>query len=248
MKNIQVRVEEDVKDKADKLFDALGTTTNEAIKIFLSTSIREKGFPFEIKLPQTRTMEEYISEKMLSITDEEFREALTFIQLSGRFIQDTEFEGVVHEQVEISGFLDENAEEAVTVAESRIVIYNTDEVDLLDAADSESGDLLVVAAAITSNEEFGLFSSQVAIIDELYMFAPTALAKDRVEMAERIVKYLNGRGIYAVAFMSAGIWRTDSIEERKALTLALKNSDMFKRLVTSKEWETNIYGYEREED
>lgn len=49
-KTIQVRVDDDLKLKSDKLFEELGTTTNDAIKMFLKKAIRTGGIPFEISL------------------------------------------------------------------------------------------------------------------------------------------------------------------------------------------------------
>lgn len=46
---IQVRVEEELKIKADELFRELGTDTTTAIRMFLTQAISVKGFPFEIK-------------------------------------------------------------------------------------------------------------------------------------------------------------------------------------------------------
>lgn len=49
-KLIQLRVEEDLKKSSDELFNKLGLTTNDAIKIFLSQAVLEQKIPFEIKL------------------------------------------------------------------------------------------------------------------------------------------------------------------------------------------------------
>ena len=49
---IQVRVDEDIKRKADLLFSDLGLDTPTAIRIFLNQSIRREGMPFEIAKPQ----------------------------------------------------------------------------------------------------------------------------------------------------------------------------------------------------
>lgn len=46
---IQVRVEDDLKTKADELFKALGTDTTTAIRMFLTQALAVNGFPFEIK-------------------------------------------------------------------------------------------------------------------------------------------------------------------------------------------------------
>lgn len=46
---IQVRVDDDLKMKSDKLFGDLGTDTTTAIRIFLTQAVARDGFPFEIK-------------------------------------------------------------------------------------------------------------------------------------------------------------------------------------------------------
>ena len=46
---IQVRVDDDIKSKADMLFKDLGMDTTTAIRIFLTQAIANEGFPFEIK-------------------------------------------------------------------------------------------------------------------------------------------------------------------------------------------------------
>jgi DNA-damage-inducible protein J len=46
---IQVRVDDDMKTKADALFKELGTDTTSAIRMFLAQSIMQNGIPFEIK-------------------------------------------------------------------------------------------------------------------------------------------------------------------------------------------------------
>lgn len=46
---IQVRVDDDLKSKADELFRDLGTDTTTAIRMFLTQALAVNGFPFEIK-------------------------------------------------------------------------------------------------------------------------------------------------------------------------------------------------------
>lgn len=46
---IQVRVDDDLKIKSDKLFKELGTDTTSAIRMFLAQAVANDGFPFEIK-------------------------------------------------------------------------------------------------------------------------------------------------------------------------------------------------------
>ena len=47
---IQVRVDDDLKTRSDDLFRRLGTDTTSAVRMFLTQSILQNGFPFEIKL------------------------------------------------------------------------------------------------------------------------------------------------------------------------------------------------------
>ena len=48
--NLNIRIEKDVKIKAEKLFDALGLNMTSAVNIFLRQALRENGIPFEIKI------------------------------------------------------------------------------------------------------------------------------------------------------------------------------------------------------
>lgn len=49
-KNINVRIDEDLKKQADELYSDLGLSLSTAIKIFLKQSIRKNGLPFELTL------------------------------------------------------------------------------------------------------------------------------------------------------------------------------------------------------
>ena len=46
---IQVRVDDDLKTKADALFKDLGTDTTTAVRMFLTQALAVNGFPFELK-------------------------------------------------------------------------------------------------------------------------------------------------------------------------------------------------------
>ena len=50
--SIHVRVEPKVKEKVEKILNALGMTSTEAINIYLRQIIINSGIPFEIKTPQ----------------------------------------------------------------------------------------------------------------------------------------------------------------------------------------------------
>jgi DNA-damage-inducible protein J len=47
-KTIQVRVEDEMKTKADALFASLGMDTSTAIRVFLTAAIATRGIPFTV--------------------------------------------------------------------------------------------------------------------------------------------------------------------------------------------------------
>lgn len=65
---IQVRVDDELKQKSDMLFRELGTDTTSAVRIFLTQAVAYNGFPFEIKRavenPYTAMSEEEIFRKL----------------------------------------------------------------------------------------------------------------------------------------------------------------------------------------
>ena len=48
--NINIRVDNDVKDQSEKIFVELGINRSTAINRFLRAVIRDQGIPFELKL------------------------------------------------------------------------------------------------------------------------------------------------------------------------------------------------------
>ena len=65
---IQVRVDDELKQKSDMLFRELGTDTTSAVRIFLTQAVAYNGFPFEIRRavenPYTAMSEEEILRKL----------------------------------------------------------------------------------------------------------------------------------------------------------------------------------------
>jgi len=65
---IQVRVDDELKQKSDMLFRELGTDTTSAVRIFLTQAVANNGFPFEIKRavenPFSAMSEEEILQKL----------------------------------------------------------------------------------------------------------------------------------------------------------------------------------------
>ncbi len=48
--NLNIRIDKNVKQSAEKIFDDLGLNMTTAINIFLRQVIREKGIPFDVKI------------------------------------------------------------------------------------------------------------------------------------------------------------------------------------------------------
>ena len=76
---IQVRIDEETKQKADSLFADLGFDTPTAIRIFLNQSIRREGMPFEVAkpVPNARTLVTLLNNMdIVPKTYDSFREIL----------------------------------------------------------------------------------------------------------------------------------------------------------------------------
>ena len=48
--NLNIRIDKDIKYQAEEIFNELGLNMTTAINLFLRTTIREHGIPFELKL------------------------------------------------------------------------------------------------------------------------------------------------------------------------------------------------------
>lgn len=48
--NLNIRIDKDIKESAEKIYSSLGLNMTTAINIFLRASIRESGIPFDVKL------------------------------------------------------------------------------------------------------------------------------------------------------------------------------------------------------
>lgn len=53
---IRARCDADLKNAAEAIFKELGISTSQAINIFLAKVKREKGIPFELKIPNETTI------------------------------------------------------------------------------------------------------------------------------------------------------------------------------------------------
>lgn len=89
MANIQVRVDDELKNEADQLFKDLGTDTTTAIRIFLKQAVAVNGFPFEIKKPVRNPYE--------ALSEEDFLRKLEHSRRSAEYGQIREAEDIVAE-------------------------------------------------------------------------------------------------------------------------------------------------------
>lgn len=48
--NLNIRTDKEIKEKAENIFQELGLNMTTAINMFLRTSIRENGIPFDLKI------------------------------------------------------------------------------------------------------------------------------------------------------------------------------------------------------
>lgn len=62
---IQIRVDDDLKQKSDALFKDLGTDTTTAIRIFLKKALAVNGFPFEVQKMNTNPFETLTEQEIL---------------------------------------------------------------------------------------------------------------------------------------------------------------------------------------
>lgn len=54
---IRSRISPEVKAKAVKLFDKMGLTLSEAIRLFIFKSVSEQSIPFSINIPNEKTIQ-----------------------------------------------------------------------------------------------------------------------------------------------------------------------------------------------
>lgn len=54
--NLYARIEPDVKEQAESILSALGIPASNAINMFYKQIILNRGLPFEVKIPATRTV------------------------------------------------------------------------------------------------------------------------------------------------------------------------------------------------
>jgi DNA-damage-inducible protein J len=69
MAQVNIRVDDTLKNQAEKLFNTLGMNFSSAVNIFLSQAVRQGGIPFEIT-----TRDPFYSEENMKILRQSIRE------------------------------------------------------------------------------------------------------------------------------------------------------------------------------
>ena len=54
--NITLRVDKELKEQADALFEDMGLTLNTACRMFLKRAVQDQRIPFEVRRPDRKTM------------------------------------------------------------------------------------------------------------------------------------------------------------------------------------------------
>jgi len=69
MAQVNIRIDDDLKERADLLFEELGMNMTTAFTIFVKASVRQRGIPFELNL------DPFYSEKNMRVLKESIRDA-----------------------------------------------------------------------------------------------------------------------------------------------------------------------------
>lgn len=69
MAQVNIRIDDELKEKADVLFDSLGLNMTTAFNIFIKAAVRQQGIPFDLNL------DPFYSERNMRVLRESIREA-----------------------------------------------------------------------------------------------------------------------------------------------------------------------------
>ena len=69
MARVSICIEDNLKERADKLFDDLGMNMTTAFTIFVKAAVRQRGIPFDL------TIDPFYSESNMRILEESIRDA-----------------------------------------------------------------------------------------------------------------------------------------------------------------------------
>jgi len=71
MAQVNIRIDDDLKSSADKLFDELGLNMSVAVNIFFRQAVRQGGIPFEL----TTKVDPFYSEANMKVLRQAIKEA-----------------------------------------------------------------------------------------------------------------------------------------------------------------------------
>lgn len=78
--NLNIRTDKEIKEKAENIFQELGLNMTTAINMFLRTSIRENGIPFELKIDAINDETKLAIEEGRKIADDKTIEGYVSIE------------------------------------------------------------------------------------------------------------------------------------------------------------------------
>lgn len=78
--NLNIRTDKEIKEKAENIFQELGLNMTTAINMFLRTSIRENGIPFDLKIDSVNDETKLAIEKGRKIADDKTIEGYVSIE------------------------------------------------------------------------------------------------------------------------------------------------------------------------
>lgn len=78
--NLNIRTDKEIKEKAENIFQELGLNMTTAINMFLRTSIRENGIPFNLKIDSVNDETKLAIEEGRKIADDKTIEGYVSIE------------------------------------------------------------------------------------------------------------------------------------------------------------------------
>ena len=78
--NLNIRTDKEIKEKAENIFQELGINMTTAINMFLRTSIRENGIPFDLKIDTVNDETKIAIEEGRKIADDKTIEGYVSIE------------------------------------------------------------------------------------------------------------------------------------------------------------------------
>jgi len=69
MAQVNIRIDDNLKERADELFEELGLNMTTAFTMFVKAAVRQRGIPFEV------TLDPFYSERNMHVLEESIRDA-----------------------------------------------------------------------------------------------------------------------------------------------------------------------------